>query len=74
MKEHRIGTCTTCAFFLDAKGVCTLNPPTVIMMPDGRILSRCPEVDNDDSCSFWTSALRGGRRKTYQQQLQDGDA
>lgn len=81
----RRGTCATCAFFVDAKGECRLNPPTPIVIAFQRdnttygvthvkSESRWPSVDSDDWCSHFRDAIIGGRRKTWNHQLNDGDA
>ena len=78
------GTCATCTFFEDAKGECRLNPPTLILITPAkeiqtgfdlkpRFQSKWPNVDSDDWCSWWKSALVEGRRKTWNHQLNDGD-
>ena len=78
------GTCNTCAFFVDAKGECRYNPPTLVLITPAKEVksgwninptfkSKWPTVDADDWCSHWKTALVGGRRKTYPHQLNDGD-
>ena len=69
------GTCATCAFFVDAKGECRLNPPTVVVtgIQQPKFHSRWPSVDGDDWCSGWKSGLVGGRHKTNPEQLSEAE-
>ena len=78
------GTCATCTFFEDAKGECRLNPPTPILITPAKEVkagwninptfkSKWPNVDADDYCGGWKSALVNGRRKTWNHQINDGD-
>ena len=71
------GTCATCEFFVDAKGECRFNPPTLVAISPRvsppQFTSRWPEVDGDDWCSKWTTALVGGVRQTYPEQLSEAD-
>ena len=66
------GTCQTCSFYHTVHHQCRYDPPT-IMRIDGQFRSRWPNVDADDWCSHWSSAIVGGKRKSYSHQLNDGD-
>ena len=69
------GTCNTCAFFQDVHQECRYNPPTAQISPSpavNGIVYFWPQVDGNDWCSHWRSALVGGQRKTYNHQINDG--
>ena len=68
------GTCATCTFFHEEARPqeCRYNPPTIIFSGD-TFISKWPEVDSDDWCAHWISALKDGRRKTYNHMINDGD-
>ena len=78
------GTCATCAYFVDARKECRLNPPTILVISPRRdtgnygisrekFESGWPTVDGDDWCSHWKTALVGGVRKTNPEQLSEED-
>ena len=78
------GTCATCTFYHTVYGQCRLNPPTLVVKesqrtPDigksvpAQYESKWPTVDADDWCSGWRSAIVGGRRKNWRNQVNDGD-
>ena len=78
------GTCATCAFFEDVKGECRFNPPTLVVThpvmeanqrfgAKPKMGSRWPQVDSDDWCSHWQSAIVDGKRKTWNYQLNEED-
>ena len=70
----KLGSCATCVFFKTAMWPqeCRANPPQVVVH-DGKIKSVWPSVDADDSCKEWTSAIRGGQKKTLQEIINEAE-
>ena len=71
----KLGTCQTCCWFHDpdtkGKGECRGFPPQVVVDFDGNLNSVWPQVDSDDVCILYTSAIRGGVKKSFQEIMRE---
>ena len=74
MSSVRIGTCSTCSFYRTEvyPHQCRANPPQAVVY-EGKIQYVLPEVDDDDFCQWYRSAIIKGRRKNFARQVDDGD-
>ena len=74
MEHIKIGTCATCSFFRTEvyPNQCRAMPPQVVVH-DGYFKSVWPEVDYDDYCKLYDSAIVGGQHKKFPEKVQDGD-